>query len=97
MTQNFQSLSLQKEDENASSEEEEEEEEGPAVKIPDHLRFQSAECSHLSFGSFGSGTNAPLPGSFGSRAVQSNEEASVFSEAPLVAHSEARYTTKKIT
>ncbi|CAO2823434.1 unnamed protein product [Amaranthus hypochondriacus] len=90
MTQNFQSLSLQKEDENASSEEEEEEEEGPAVKIPDHLRFQSAECSHLSFGSFGSGTNAPLPGSFGSRAVQSNEEASVFSEAPLVAHSEAR-------
>lgn len=31
----------------------------PAVVIPDHLQVQTADCSHLSFGSFGSGMTAP--------------------------------------
>lgn len=87
MTNNFQSLSLPPEDENAPSEED-----GPAVKIPDHLQVQSAECSHLSFGSFGSGMGAPFSGSFVPRAVKSNEEELVVSaDAPSVGHSEARY------
>ncbi|XP_021722726.1 uncharacterized protein LOC110690199 [Chenopodium quinoa] len=83
---NFQSLSLPKEEEDTPSEEE-----GPAVKIPDHLQVQSAECSHLSFGSFGTGINAPYSGSFGSRAVANNEEdASLSADAPSAVHSQAR-------
>ncbi|CAH9079486.1 unnamed protein product [Cuscuta europaea] len=38
------------------------EEEGPSVVIPDHLQVQIGDCSHLSFGSFGSGMNATLSG-----------------------------------
>ncbi|KAK4386502.1 hypothetical protein Sango_2520800 [Sesamum angolense] len=30
----------------------------PSVVIPDHLQVQTADCSHLSFGSFGSGMSA---------------------------------------
>lgn len=86
VTNNFQNLSLPKEEEDTPSEED-----GPAVKIPDHLQVQSAECSHLSFGSFGSGLNAPFSGSFGSRAVTSNEEeAALSADAPSAVHSEAR-------
>ncbi|CAO2842247.1 unnamed protein product [Amaranthus hypochondriacus] len=83
---NLQSMSLSKEDEDSPSEED-----GPAVKIPDHLQVQSAECSHLSFGSFGSGMNAPFPGSIGSRAVQNNEEAAVSAEAPSIARNPEYY------
>lgn len=96
MTNNFQSLSLPKEDEIEEEDDDEDEdtpseEDGPAVKIPDHLQVQSTECSHLSFGSFGSGMNAPFSGSFGSRAVKSNEEAAVSVDTPSAVHSEARY------
>lgn len=95
VTNNFQSLSLPKEDEIEEEDDDEDEdtpseEDGPAVKIPDHLQVQSTECSHLSFGSFGSGMNAPFSGSFGSRAVKSNEEAAVSVDTPSAVHSEAR-------
>ncbi|XP_021837023.1 uncharacterized protein [Spinacia oleracea] len=84
VTNNFQTLSLPEEDTPS-------EEDGPAVKIPDHLQVQSAECSHLSFGSFGTGVNAPFSGSFGSRAMASNEEESALSaDDPSTVHSEAR-------
>lgn len=87
VTNNFQTLSLPEEDTPS-------EEDGPAVKIPDHLQVQSAECSHLSFGSFGTGVNAPFSGSFGSRAMASNEEESALSaDDPSTVHSEARYVT----
>lgn len=86
VTANFQNLSLPKEDDESPSEDD-----GPAVKIPDHLQVQSADCSHLSFGSFGSGMNAPFSGSFASRPAQSNdEEAPMAADALSVEHAEAR-------
>lgn len=36
--------------------------ENPAVIIPRHLQVTNADCSHLSFGSFGLGIGASLPG-----------------------------------
>ncbi|EPS60419.1 hypothetical protein M569_14384, partial [Genlisea aurea] len=33
----------------------------PSVVIPDHLQVHDADCSHLSFGSFGAGMRAPYP------------------------------------
>jgi len=87
VTANFQGLSLPKEDEDSPSEDD-----GPAVKIPDHLQVQSADCSHLSFGSFGSGMGAPFSGSFASRPAQTNDdEAPVGVDALAVEHDEARY------
>lgn len=46
----------------------------PAVIIPDHLQVPTADCSHLSFGSFGSGLGAPFTGSFASKSLQNNLE-----------------------
>ncbi|KAI3466795.1 hypothetical protein Pfo_023458 [Paulownia fortunei] len=50
VTRNLQQLSVKKEDRGFPSEEN-----APSVVIPDHLQVQTADCSHLSFGSFGSG------------------------------------------
>ncbi|GMH26837.1 hypothetical protein Nepgr_028680 [Nepenthes gracilis] len=66
---NLQQLRLSKEGEESPSEAG-----SPAVKIPDHLQVQSADCSHLSFGSFGSGMSAPFSGPFASMSVKSNSE-----------------------
>ncbi|XP_074276719.1 uncharacterized protein LOC141600387 [Silene latifolia] len=102
ITKNFESLSLPKNDEEDAHYEDEDEyedenedaqseDDGPAVKIPDHLQVQTADLSHLSFGSFGSGTNAPFSGSYASRPVHSNvEETAATADVPLAGHSEVR-------
>ncbi|GAB4827278.1 hypothetical protein Ancab_034167 [Ancistrocladus abbreviatus] len=83
---NFQQLSLSKEDEDSPSEAG-----SPAVKIPDHLQVQSADCCHLSFGSFGSGMSAPFCGPFTTRPVKSDlEEACAGTDALSVGHSDTR-------
>lgn len=38
------------------------EEDGPSVVIPNHLQVHTADCSHLSFGSFGANLNTGLSG-----------------------------------
>ncbi|KAK1326604.1 hypothetical protein QJS10_CPA01g01713 [Acorus calamus] len=48
----------------------------PAVILPDHLQISSVNCSHLSFGSFGSAISGPFSGSFPSTAMRNNLEAS---------------------
>ncbi|KAJ8439185.1 hypothetical protein Cgig2_029723 [Carnegiea gigantea] len=78
VTTDLQKLSLPKEDEDSVSEED-----GPDVKIPDHLHVLSADCSHLSFGTFGSGVGAPFSGPLDSRPVKSDEqEVAATSDAP---------------
>ncbi|PHU25922.1 hypothetical protein BC332_04254 [Capsicum chinense] len=47
---------------------------GPAVVIPDHLQVQNADCSHLSFGSFGSGFGGSFSGPLASAPVTSTLE-----------------------
>ncbi|KAK4361290.1 hypothetical protein RND71_020242 [Anisodus tanguticus] len=47
---------------------------GPSVVIPDHLQVQTADCSHLSFGSFGSGIGGSFSGPLASAPVQSTLE-----------------------
>ncbi|KAK1303058.1 hypothetical protein QJS10_CPB12g00642 [Acorus calamus] len=51
-------------------------ENNPAVILPDHLQISSVDCSHLSFGSFGSAISGPFSGSFPSAAVRNDLEAS---------------------
>ncbi|KAL1562603.1 hypothetical protein AAHA92_05167 [Salvia divinorum] len=68
VTRNIQQLSVEKDDTGFPSEEN-----TPSVVIPDHLQVQAAECSHLSFGSFGSSMNASYPsGALTSAPVKSN-------------------------
>lgn len=70
------------------------EEDGPSVVIPNHLQLHTPDCLHLSFGSFGSGTNAAISGSgsFASRPLNSNlEEASTAVDVSAIGHSETRY------
>ncbi|KAL3833735.1 hypothetical protein ACJIZ3_008471 [Penstemon smallii] len=50
VTRNLQQLSVENDDRGLSSNRD-----APSVIIPDHLQVQTADCSHLSFGSFGSG------------------------------------------
>ncbi|KAD7479042.1 hypothetical protein E3N88_02178 [Mikania micrantha] len=45
----------------------ESEDDVPSVVIPNHLQIQTADCSHLSFGSFGSTMNPGFSESFASR------------------------------
>ncbi|KAL7212568.1 hypothetical protein ACSBR2_015291 [Camellia fascicularis] len=72
------------------------EEDNPSLIIPNHLQVQSADCSHLSFGSFGSGISAAFSGPFSSRPLKSNIEetsadadADADADASLVGHSDA--------
>ncbi|OAY80248.1 hypothetical protein ACMD2_18006 [Ananas comosus] len=70
----FQQLSLH-EDEKVTAKSAED---GPAVIIPNHLQVTNADCAHLSFGSFGSGT---FSGStFQSKPVQSSLEVAPITE-----------------
>ncbi|GMP73810.1 hypothetical protein CsSME_00031432 [Camellia sinensis var. sinensis] len=67
------------------------EEDNHSVIIPNHLQVQSADCSHLSFGSFGSGISAAFSGPFSSRPLKSNIEetsADADADASLVGHSD---------
>ncbi|CAL9152046.1 unnamed protein product [Musa hybrid cultivar] len=60
----------------------------PSVIIPDHLRVTNADCAHLSFGSFVSGT---FSGSFPTKPLKSNlEVAPVVADASMIEDSDAR-------
>lgn len=86
VTSNLQQLSVQEDRGGAP----EEDNPPPPVIIPSHLLVQTADCSHLSFGSFG-GSAFSRP--FSSRPSQSNtEESSTNAEASSVGHPDTRYT-----
>ncbi|GMH30233.1 hypothetical protein Nepgr_032076 [Nepenthes gracilis] len=83
---NLHQLSFEKQGEDSPSEAG-----SPAVKIPDHLQVQSADCSHLSFGSFGSGMIPLFSRPVASTPVKCNfEEASAATDASSVGHSDTR-------
>ncbi|KAL2524312.1 Kinase-related protein of unknown function (DUF1296) [Abeliophyllum distichum] len=65
---------------------------GPSVVIPDHLQVQTADCSHLSFGSFGSGMGAVFPsGPLASAPVKTNlEEVHRDADVSSIDHSDSR-------
>ena len=82
MAANLEQLSLQKDDRG-----EQPEEDVPSVVIPNHLQLHTPDCLNLSFGSFGSGTNAAISGSgsFAPRSMKSNlEETSASVDAPAI-------------
>ncbi|KAL6006361.1 hypothetical protein ACLOJK_037312 [Asimina triloba] len=82
----LQQLSLQKGEESSCAVEG-----SPAVIIPDHLQVPTADCSHLSFGSFGSGINPKFSGSFGSNTLKNNlEEPRMAAESSSAQHSDTR-------
>lgn len=90
---NLQQLNIEKDDVGAPPEED-----GPSVVIPNHLQLHTPDCLHLSFGSFGSGSNAALSGSgsgsgsYTSRPLKSNlEEASTTVDVSAIGHSDSRY------
>ncbi|CAL5412452.1 unnamed protein product [Camellia sinensis] len=94
VTSNLQQLSVQ-EDQGPPPEED-----NTPVIIPNHLQVQTADCSHLSFGSFGSGMSVAFPGPFSSRPLNSNmEEASADAnaDASLVGHSDTNHLMKAFT
>ncbi|XP_057463062.1 uncharacterized protein LOC130753128 isoform X1 [Actinidia eriantha] len=67
------------------------EEDNPTVIIPSHLHVQTADCSHLSFGSFGSGASAAFSRPVSSRPLQNNmEDASADVDVSSVGHSDPR-------
>lgn len=66
----------------------------PSVIIPDHLQVQSADCSHLSFGSFGSGMRIPHLSSVAASSLtieSAREEAQAEAGDPSVDHADPRY------
>ncbi|XP_020577374.1 uncharacterized protein LOC110022656 isoform X2 [Phalaenopsis equestris] len=66
-------------------------EDNPAVIIPRHLQVTNADCSHLSFGSFGSGLGSSFSGSSLQKPLHDHSEATkVPDEVPSIDHSEAR-------
>ncbi|KAL4563597.1 hypothetical protein LXL04_027642 [Taraxacum kok-saghyz] len=66
VTANMQQLNLQ-EERQINEQEDDVLDVVPSVVIPNHLQVQTADCSHLSFGSFGNTMNTTFPGSFTSR------------------------------
>lgn len=73
------------------------EEDSPSVIIPNHLQVHSSDCSHLSFGSFGTGIGSSFSGPFASRPLKNNlEERSETADAPSIGHSDARYSLHMI-
>ncbi|WOG89702.1 hypothetical protein DCAR_0208940 [Daucus carota subsp. sativus] len=84
-TANMHQLSIHEEDHEAAYEED-----TPSVVIPDHLQVQSADCSHLSFGSFGSALTG-YSDPFASRSSRGNiEETHLETDAPATGHSDTR-------
>ncbi|CAA7402074.1 unnamed protein product [Spirodela intermedia] len=68
-----------------------EEEDSPGVIFPNNLQIANADCSHLSFGSFGSGVGASFPESFSSlESTGILEVPSEKSETTSLDHSDAR-------
>lgn len=88
VTRNFQQLSVEKDDTAFPSEEN-----TPLVVIPDHLQVQAADCSHLSFGSFGSNMNASYPsGGLTPAPVKSNlDEGHNEADTSSAGHADTRY------
>lgn len=85
-TANLHQLSIQDEDHEAAYEDD-----VPSVVIPNHLQVQSADCSHLSFGSFGSGLGTSFSGPFASMSSRSNlDETPVETDGPVIGHSDSR-------
>ena len=69
----------------------------PAVIIPNHLQVTNADCSYLSFGTFGSGINTAFSGSFGSKTqetsnLEADDEASEPAPVQVEDNTDARYT-----
>lgn len=86
VTANVQQLSLQGDDQGPPLEEDH-----PSVIIPNHLQVHAQDCSHLSFGSFGSGISSAFSGPFASRPLTNNlEEPSEVVDASSAAHSDTR-------
>ncbi|KAK4440123.1 GBF-interacting protein 1 [Sesamum alatum] len=85
VARNLQELSVEKDDGRFPSEEY-----APSVVIPDHLQVQSADCSHLSFGSFGSGMSAAYSSGMTSVPVKTNEEPHSEPDISSVGHPDAR-------
>ncbi|XP_044496542.1 uncharacterized protein LOC123218948 isoform X2 [Mangifera indica] len=86
VTAKLQQLNIQNDDQGPQPEED-----NPSVIIPNHLQVHTPDCSHLSFGSFGSGIGSAFPGPFASRPLKSNlEEASEPADVSSIAHSDAR-------
>lgn len=87
VTAKLQQLNLQNDDRGPPPEED-----NPSVIIPNHLQVHTPDCSHLSFGSFGSGIGSAFSGPFASRPLKSNlEEASEPADVSSIAHSDTRY------
>ena len=87
ITSNLYQLSVQQ-DQGAAPEED-----NSSVIIPSHLQVQSADCSHLSFGSFGSGASAAFSRPVSSRPLQNTmEDVSADVDVSPVGHSDPRYT-----
>ncbi|KAJ4703786.1 GBF-interacting protein 1-like [Melia azedarach] len=86
VTEKLQQLNFQNDDRGAPAEED-----NPSVIIPNHLQVHTPDCSHLSFGSFGSGIGSTFPASFASRPLKNNlEETSETADAPSIGHSDTR-------
>ncbi|KAG8385343.1 hypothetical protein BUALT_Bualt03G0032900 [Buddleja alternifolia] len=86
VTRNLQQLSVNEDDRELPSE-------GyPSVVIPDHLQVQNADCSHLSFGSFGSAMNSAYsPGTMTSAPGKTNfEEPHSEADISSAGHQETR-------
>ncbi|KAJ9135915.1 hypothetical protein P3X46_033038 [Hevea brasiliensis] len=83
---NFQQLNLQSDDQGAPPEEG-----NPSVIIPNHLQVHAQDCSHLSFGSFGSGISSAFSGPFASRPLKNNlEETSEVVDTSSATHPDTR-------
>ncbi|KAK1556480.1 hypothetical protein Q3G72_005643 [Acer saccharum] len=86
MTANLQQLNLQNDEQGAPPEED-----NPSVIIPNHLQVHTPDCTHLSFGSFGSGIGSAFSGPFASMPLKSNlEETPEATDASSIGHSETR-------
>ncbi|KAK6284039.1 hypothetical protein POUND7_002991 [Theobroma cacao] len=67
------------------------EEDNPSVIIPNHLQLHTPDCSHLSFGSFGSGIGSTFSAPFASRSLKNNlDEAPEATDASSIGHSDNR-------
>ncbi|KAJ6301938.1 hypothetical protein OIU77_016111 [Salix suchowensis] len=83
---NLQQLSLQNDDQGVQPEKD-----NPSVIIPNHLQVHTQECSHLSFGSFGSGMNSAFSGHYASMSINNSlEETSEVVDASSTDHSDTR-------
>ncbi|KAK6124146.1 hypothetical protein DH2020_042119 [Rehmannia glutinosa] len=88
VTRNLQQLSVEKDDRELPSEGY-----APSVVIPDHLQVQNADCSHLSFGSFGSSMSAAYSSGLTSVPVKTNlEEPHGEADISSVGHLDNRYS-----